>query len=310
MKIGKYNIDLSNPDKILFPDVGYTKKDLIDYYQRIADIMIPHMKNYPVSMHRFPDGVNGDDFFAKDKPDYFPGWIKSVKFPKLKGGNFEAPVVDKAAALVYLANQAVITPHLYLSRLGNLEYPDRMIFDLDPPRDTGEFNSLRKAAMDLRNILEQLKLKSWIQTTGSKGYHIIVPLDRSTDFDRTRSFAKDIARLLVFQAEDKYTLEQRKNKRGNRIFIDTLRNSYGATAVAPYSVRAKPEAPVATPLDWEEIENGASPRDWTIANIFNRLGQKKDPLIGMMRHRQSISKRDEKLRKFLDREKSAKDRKN
>lgn len=301
MKIGNHNIDISNRDKIFFPKSGLTKGDLIDYYADLADVMIPHMKRYGVSMHRFPDGIEGQSFYNKNAMDYFPDWIKTVKVPKREGGSFRAPVVDSKATLVFLADQAVLTPHLYLSRIDSLEYPDKMIYDLDPPENSEDYATVRKAALDIRAILRELDLQAWVQTTGSKGYHVVVPLDRKVKFAEVRQFASDVARVLVHRdGEQNYTLEQRKNKRKGRVFLDMLRNAYGATAVAPYSVRAKPEAPVATPLDWSELKDGALPRQWTMTSIRKRLGQKDDPWSGMMGHAQSIKSRREDLDKLLE----------
>ncbi len=143
---------------------------------------------------------------------------------------------------------------------------------------------------------------SWVQTTGSKGFHVVIPLDRQAEFDEVRKFARDVSLLLVHRHQDDYTLEQRKDKRKGRIFLDMLRNAYGATSVAPYSIRARPGAPVAVPLDWDEVEGGASPRDWNIENILKRMGQKQDPWSGMMQHARSISTRREKLDELLDQE--------
>lgn len=305
MKIGDHEIDVSNRDKVFFPDAGLTKGDMVDYYERVADIMVPHMVRYGLSMHRFPDGLQGEGFYQKDAPDYFPEWIPTVTVPKREGGSFDAPIVDSKAALVYLADQAVLTPHLYLARTDDLEHPDKMIYDLDPPEGTQNYGPVRRAALDVRDVLQELDLHSWVQTTGSKGFHVVVPLDRSQDFDQVRQFARDVALVLVRRHQDRYTLEQRKNKRGGRIFLDMLRNAYGATSVAPYAVRARPGAPVATPVDWHEVEAGASPRDWTIRNVPDRLAQKEDPWAGLMRHARSLAGRRERLDELLAQEKLA-----
>jgi bifunctional non-homologous end joining protein LigD len=302
MQIQGHYIQLSHRDKVFFPDAGLTKGDLIDYYATVADTMVPHMKRYPVSMQRFPDGLQGEGFYNKDAPDYFPDWIKTVRFPEREGGSFHAPVVDSKAALVYLADQAVLTYHLYLARTDDLERPDKLIFDLDPPHGTEDYHAVRRAALDVRAVLKELDLPSWVQTTGSQGFHVLVPLDRSAGFDAVRRFARDVALVLVRRHQDRYTLEERKNKRGDRIFLDMLRNAYGATSVAPYSVRARPGAPVATPLDWHEVESGASPRDWTIENIPSRLGQKQDPWSGLMRHASSVASHRDALDDLLDQE--------
>jgi bifunctional non-homologous end joining protein LigD len=291
MKIGSHEIEISNRQKVFFPESGITKGDLIDYYHTVAEVMLPHIKRYPVSMQRFPDGLEGEGFFNKDAPDYFPEWIETVEFPKREGGSFEAPIVDSTAALLYLADQAVVTFHPYLSRAEHLEHPDKMIYDLDPPEGTTDYAAVRQAALDLHHILSELDLVSFVQTTGSEGFHVVVPLDRKQDFDAVREFATQIARVLVKRHDEKYTLEQRKKKREGRIFLDMLRNAYGATSVAPYSVRARAGAPVATPISWDELREGASPRDWTLKSIPRRLGLIEDPWSGIMRHAQSTQNR-------------------
>ncbi|MCB2202427.1 non-homologous end-joining DNA ligase [bacterium] len=305
MKIDGHEIEVQHLDKVFFPEVNLTKGDLMDYYEAVSDVMVPHMKRYPVSMQRFPDGLKGKGFYNKDMPDYFPDWIKTVNFPKREGGSFNAPIVDSKASLMFLADQAVVTPHLYLSRADDLEHPDKMIFDLDPPEDTRDYALVRQAALDIRDVMGELDLKAWVQTTGSQGFHVVIPLDRSEDFDSVRAFAQDVARILIRRKEDTYTLEDRIKARKGRIFLDTLRNSYGATAVAPYAVRGKPSASVATPVDWQEVEDGVNPRDWTIENLQNRLAQKEDPWKGMMRHAQSLQSRKDKLQKILDAEPKA-----
>ncbi|MFP3853774.1 MAG: non-homologous end-joining DNA ligase [Anaerolineales bacterium] len=309
MRVGQRQIDVSNRDKVFFPDAGLTKADLIDYYGKVADTMLTHLKRYGVSMHRWPDGIEGEDFYNKDAPDYFPDWIKTFNFPKREGGSFNAPVVDSKAALIYLADKAVITFHTYLSRPNSLEQPDKMIYDLDPPEDAGDYGSVRQAALDMRGVLAELDLKCWVQTTGSKGFHVIVPLDGSESFDDVRGFARSVARVLVRRHSDRYTIEQRKKKRQGKIFLDMLRNAYGATSVAPYSVRALPSAPVATPVTWQEVEGGVSPRAWTMENIPRRLGQTDDPWSGMIRHAVSLGGRRDQLEKLLEQEEPAEEEK-
>lgn len=299
MKLNGHNIDISNRDKVLFPDKDLSKGDLIDYYVAIAPTMLPHIRAYPVSMQRFPDGIGQQGFFNKNTPDHFPPWIDRVNFPKVEGGSFQAPVIDTEAALAYCANQAMITAHLYLAERNSLRQPDRMIFDLDPPNTGDADERVRHTARDLHALLDQLGLVSWIQTTGSSGYHIVVALEGSHSFDDVRTFATDVARVLVRRDEESYTLEQRKKARGTRIFIDVLRNAYGATAVAPYAVRALPGAPVATPLDWQELKAGVSPQQWTIENMQQRLGQKKDPWKHMLQHRFDLKSYRKAVDEFL-----------
>ena len=270
-------VALSSLDKIFFPDAGLTKGDLIAYYRDVAPTMVPHMRGRAISMHRFPDGIDGEDFYQKNVPDYFPDWIRSETVSK-EGGEVEHVVCDDAATLVYLANQACITPHVWLSRVDRLRRPDRMVFDLDPSDSSLE--RVRFAARKVRVALEELGFVPYLMTTGSRGFHVWVPLERKEDFDTVRAFAHDLAKVLASRHPDRLTVEQRKNKRGDRVFLDYLRNGYAQTAVTPYAVRARPGAPVATPIDWDELP-GMEPRRYTIENLSRRLAQKDDPWADM-----------------------------
>ncbi|WP_075879901.1 non-homologous end-joining DNA ligase [Vreelandella massiliensis] len=300
MEIDGRHVEFSHRDKVFFPEAGLSKGDLIDYYLAVAETMLPHVKGHPVSLERFPDGIEGKGFFNKDTPEHFPDWIETVTFPRREGGSFHAPVIESRAALAYLADQAVLTPHLYLAPVGNLECPDRMIFDLDPPEGTRDFAAVRRAALDLHELLDEPGLAAWVQTSGSKGFHLLVPLDGKRDFDEVRDFARQTARLLVRRDPKRYTLEQRKEKRGCKVFLDVLRNSYGTTSVAPYAVRAKPGAPVATPLEWSEVERGAEPQGWTLESVPRRLTQKEDPWAKLAKHAFSLEKPWKKLKALLE----------
>lgn len=287
MKIDGHEIAVSNLDKVFFPESGLTKGDLIDYYRRIADVALPHWRERPLSMHRFPDGIDGKSFFQKDAPDYFPDWIERKTLRK-ENGSVTYVIANNAATLVYLADQGCITPHIGLSRVDQIDAPDRLIFDLDPSGD--DFAKVQSAARRLKALLDELELDAFVQTTGSRGLHVVVPLDRSAHFDEVRSFARMLAEHLAERHPDELTVEQRKRARGSRVFLDYLRNAYGQTAVAPYAVRAIAGAPVATPLTWPEaLADGLSPRRYTIENIFRRLGQKDDPWIEIGRRGKSIA---------------------
>jgi bifunctional non-homologous end joining protein LigD len=270
-------IELSSQQKVYFPDAGLTKGDVVDYYRRIAPTMLPHLQDRPLSMQRFPEGIASPGFYQKEVPEYFPGWIRRVAVMVEEEGQEQPQVVcDDAATLVYLANQGCITPHAWLSRAGNLRRPDKLIFDLDPPG--GDFQVVRAAAQALRELLSELELPSFLMTTGSKGLHVALPLDGRASYERTREFARDVAAQLVARDPERYTLELRKDAREGRLFLDYLRNAYAATSVAPYAVRARPGAPVATPLDWDELGNrDLHSATYTLENIFRRLGQKQDP---------------------------------
>jgi bifunctional non-homologous end joining protein LigD len=289
IRVGSRTIEVANLDKVMFPDEGITQGALMDYYRRIAETMLPYMKGRPLTMQRFPDGIGDGGFYQKEAPDYFPDWIRRVSI-EVKGEGQEQPQVicDDVATLVYLVDQGCITPHVWLSRADKLTHPDKLTFDLDPPDD--DFELVRSAAQSLREVLEGVGLLPFVMTTGSRGLHVVVPLDRSADFDTVRSFAKDLAGVLAEREADRLTTKVRKDKRGNRLFLDYLRNSYGQNTVAPYAVRAKPGAPVATPLDWDELsDSNLHSQTYTMQNIFRRLSQKEDPWKEMMRHARSLS---------------------
>lgn len=268
IKIGTRTIELSNQDKLFFPQSKITKGDLVTYYAHIAPVMVPYMKNRPISMQRFPQGIAADQegFFQKDAGSYFPEWITTIPIKKENGDTVNYVIVNNAATLVYLANQACITPHIWLSRTDKLEYPDRMIFDLDPSGKT-TFKDIQWIAKEIKKLLKQLHLTSYVTTTGSRGAHVVVPLKRIHTFDYVRDFAFDVACLLSSQYPQKATTDMRKEKRGNRIFIDWLRNGYGATTVAPYGVRAHEGAPVAAPLSWNEFMHISSSQEYTIKDV-------------------------------------------
>ncbi|HEX6199539.1 MAG TPA: non-homologous end-joining DNA ligase [Thermoanaerobaculia bacterium] len=294
IRIDGRTIELSNTGKVLFPDAGLTKGDLVEYYRRVADTMLPHLRGRPVSMQRYPDGIDGKRFFQKDAPDYFPDWIRFEEVAK-EGGTVRHVVCDDAATLVYLANQACITPHVWLSRAEHLERPDRMIFDLDPPEASEKGpGPARRAARTVRDRLRDLGFEPFLTTTGSRGFHVVVPLEPEAGFDEVRAFAQALARELAARQPDRLTVETRKDKRGGRVFLDYLRNGYAQTAVPPYAVRARPGAPVATPVSWEEL-SGLDPRRYTVKNLFKRLGQKEDPWAEIDRKRKPLGDARERL---------------
>lgn len=289
-----HTIEISHPDKIIFPDQSITKSGLVEYYQKIAGYILPYLEDRPLTMHRYPDGINGKDFYQKDEPDYFPGWIDTVNVKLREKGNQDFVVCNDEATLIYLANQASITPHIWLSQRDHLNNPDRLIFDLDPPE--GDFEIVQEAARDLKKLFDKLEMKSFVMTTGSKGMHVMIPLDGKSTFDESRDFAKAVADKLAERRPDQYTVEPRKDKRRGRLFLDYMRNAYGQTAVAPYALRARKDAPVATPLDWEEaLSSKTGPRSFHMGNIFKRLSQKNDPWHEISRHHYSISKAHSKL---------------
>lgn len=294
VKVGKRSLTLTNESRILFPKSRITKGDLISYYAAIAPVMLPYIKNHLITMVRYPSGIDEEGFYQKDAGTYFPDWITTQRVKK-EGGFVDYVVCNDAATLIYLANLACITPHIWLSQYTKLDYPDRMIFDLDPSQGV-TFSAVRKAALVLHEILQDLGLHSFVMTTGSRGLHVVVPLKRLAPFEYVREFARDVAQWMVQHDEKNLTLEMRKNKRGARIFVDYLRNGFGATAVAPYAVRPHEKAPVATPLEWHEVKNSKlSSQQYTIKTIHKRIAKMGDPWEHMMKQASSLKAARKKL---------------
>jgi bifunctional non-homologous end joining protein LigD len=288
LEVDSHVIEVSNPKKILFPDVGLTKQDLIDHYRRMAEIMLPHLAGRPLTMQRFPNGIEEEGFFQKEAPDYFPDWIERVTFELREDDRVQSQIIcNDVATLVYLANQSCITFHIWLSQKDKLEHPDKLIFDLDPPGEN--FELVRTTAKALRALLIEIGLVPFVMTTGSRGLHLVIPLDRSADFETVRDFAKDLADLMASRRPDDLTTATRKNEREERLFLDYLRNAYGQTSVAPYTVRAKPGAPIATPLDWTELDDPLlHSRRFNLENIAERVQQKGDPWRDMWQQARSL----------------------
>ncbi|MFH8933030.1 non-homologous end-joining DNA ligase [Streptomyces griseosporeus] len=268
VRAGRRTVEVHRPDKVLFPGGAdtkeYTKGDLVDYYRSVAPFMLPHLRGRPLMLERHPDGVDGPRFMQKNTPEHYPDWITRAELPK-EDGTVCHTVCDDTATLVYLADQACLTFHRWLSRTGSPTRPDRLVFDLDPADD--DFTAVREAARRLGDLLDQLRLPSALMTTGSRGLHVIVPLDGRDEVDAVREFARDVADLLVAEHPDRFTTAARKKDRGDRLYLDVQRNGYAQTAVAPYTVRARPGAPVAVPIAWEQLDDpDLGPRRWTLAD--------------------------------------------
>ena len=265
---------ITHPEKVLFPDDGITKGELAAYYEAIAPLMIPHMRNRPVTMERYPGGIDGKGFIQKDVSKGFPGWLQRAEVPK-KGGVVHHPLVADTRSLLWLVNQNSITQHVWVSRAPRLSEPDICVFDLDPAVD--DAGALRAAALALRDLLVEVGMTSWVKTSGSKGYHIAVPLRGGSDHGEVSSFAHAVGALLVQRNPKTLTQEFHKADRGGRILIDTGRNGYSATFAAAYTVRARPGAPVSAPCTWEEIARGeVGPQTFTVRNMADRVASVGD----------------------------------
>ncbi len=280
MTVARFDLDgrvveVSKADKVLFAADGITKGDLARYYRKIAATALPHYRDRPLTMQRFPDGIDRAGFFQKHVPDHFPGWIERRDLPS-KAGTVCHMLAHSAAALVYLVDQGCITPHLGVARVDLPDRPDRLVFDLDP--SDNDFAKVQEVAGALRDALDRRGIPSFVQTTGSRGLHVVIPLRRTAGFAPLRAFMRGFAQRIADAHPDIATTEQRKLARGDRVLIDTFRTAAGQTFAAPYAVRARPGAPVATPIRWDEaLAPGMSPRKYDIHSIPRRLGQIDDP---------------------------------
>jgi bifunctional non-homologous end joining protein LigD len=288
------SVEITHPDKPLFPADGLTKADIAGYYAAVSEWMLPHIRNRPLSLMIFPDGVEAHGFFQKNTPRHYPAWIRRVEVDK-RGGTVVHPLACDADTLVYLVGQNMITPHVWLSRADRLRQPDRIVFDLDPAPGA-DFNSVRRAARRTGDLLRDLGLEPFAQVTGSKGIHVWTPLRRRSTFEDVKPFARAAAELLAARHPDELTTEFRKSERGGRILVDVLRNAYAQTAVPPYAVRPRPGAPVATPIAWEELSDSRlRPDRWTVRNVLRRLDSKGDPWADISSFARGLSRAAKRL---------------
>ena len=257
-------IEITNAKKEVFANI--TKEDFVGYYKTAAPIMLPHIKDRPISMFRIPHGMREEGFFQKHVPDYFTSWMKKVEIFR-KGKKIKYIMANDEESIAYLATQMVI-PHIWPARVDKLEYPDKMIFDLDP--SVNDVAMTQQAAFDVKKFLDELKMPSYIMTSGNKGYHIVVPLDRSTKQEDVKTFASKIAKVLATHYSNTITDEMRIEKRNGRVMLDIFRNSPTHTAVAPYSVRASLRGGIAMPIEWSEVRK-ITPHYFTLDNAYERL---------------------------------------
>ncbi|HYJ73022.1 MAG TPA: non-homologous end-joining DNA ligase [Actinomycetota bacterium] len=283
LQVGGRTVQVSSVAKPFFPDAGLVKGDLVAYYRDVAEVMLPYLRGRPLNLQRFPNGVNGKGFWQQGASEHFPDWIRTVTVERRgRGGTVDHVVCDDAATIVYLANLSTVTFHAWTSTVEHLARPDLVIIDLDPDPDQG-LEVVRAAARSVKAACEEVGLASFIQTSGSRGYHVVMPLQPGPDVEVVRDFAAELALLVAARDPDRLSVEWRKAKRDGRLLLDTARMGYAQTLVAPYSVRPKPEAPVATPIEWSELGR-VEPRTYTVANLRRRLARKPDPWVGMADH--------------------------
>lgn len=264
-------VEVSNPDKVMYPADGYTKADVIGYYQAVAAVMLPHLESRPLTLQRYPNGIHGNGFMQKNASSHFPASIERVEVPK-EGGTTNHPLISSADDLAYLANQGTITFHIWTSRLPDLERPDRLVLDLDPPDGGGP---PREPARVARSVLDEVGLDSGLMTTGSSGFHVVAPIRPEHDYETVGHLARLLAGVVAARMPDSATTEFLKKNRKGRVFIDWLRNRWAQSAVSPWSLRPLDGAPVAMPIDWEELEK-ADPRGWDLESASTRA-ERPDP---------------------------------
>ena len=267
-------VEVSNADRVVFPD-GLTKGELVEYYSRVAEHLLPHLCGRALTIQIAPKGVGGEGVtYVKERRKHFPDWVGAVEVPRQGKPPFLMPVIESADALRYIANQGMITPHVGLARIDAPDHPDRLVFDLDPSTD--DLGVVKDAALELRTFLTELGLVPHVKATGSRGLHVTVPLDRTATMDESREFAEWVASTMAERHPDDLTTAFSKADRGSRLFLDVLRNARSQTEVAAYGVRAKDGAPVAAPLEWDEVRSW-EPGRWTVRNLFRRLAARPDP---------------------------------
>src|SRR3954471_14417505 len=283
VRAGRRSVRISHPDKVLFPDDGITKLDLAEYYAAVAPAMVEHTRDRPLNLWRWNNGIDEDVVVQQAIPKGAPDWVRTVTVSRRKGGEITKVVGGEAATLVWLANPNCVTPHVWTARPGRPPSPDRIGSDCDPP-DEGDdhFEEIRAGALAIGDLLRDRGLSPYAMTSGSRGIHVVAPLRRGPDSNTVRTVAGEMAEEVAARLPDQLTTSWRKAGRGGRVLVDAARNTYAQTAVAPYAVRAKPGAPVATPLAWEELSAAElSPRRWTLRDVPGRLEARGDPWDGI-----------------------------
>ncbi len=284
---GRQRIAITHPDKVMFAKPPITKLELAQHYDRVGAAMLPHVRGRPLALEVFPGGTSERGFFVKQAPAHFPDWVHTAEVPK-KGGSNRQVVVENAATLVFLANQNVVTPHIWLSRIDDLRKPDRLIIDLDPSPGVS-FADVRAAAREAGARLRDVGLTPYAMLTGSRGIHVVCPLRRGPTFGDVHGFARRIAEEMVDEDPGRLTLEWHRDERGARIYLDVNRINYAQHAVAPYAVRPRPGAPVAMPIHWAELDDADLTADtFTIATAADRLRADGDAWKGIGRHARAL----------------------
>ena len=299
MTIDGRHLKFTNLNKIYFPADGYTKRDLVNFYDAVADLLMPYLKDRPLSLKRYPDGIDHDFFFQKDVPASFASWMRTELIPsEHKAKPIRFALAEDRASLLYLANLGCIDHNPWMSRVGSLEHPDFILIDLDP--QGCEYDKIIEAAQLVRKKLDMVGLEGYPKTTGGDGMHIYVPLEPVYTYEQSRTFAEIIGRLVAAERPDLFTTPRAVSKRQHgRVYFDYLQNGESKTIAAPYVVRAHPGAPVATPLAWREVTFGLLPTQFTIRNAMDRFARVGDLFSGVLTNLQRLEKGMEKLESLV-----------
>jgi len=293
---GDITVACTNVDRVMFPDSGIKKSEVLHYYFTVADFMLPEIDQRPISVERYTKGIDTSGFFQKHYQKHYPSWLDKEELGAKTRVVY--PIVDSTAGLVYLANQGSIAFHIWPSRREQPEYPDLLVFDLDPPE--GRFDLVRETALNLRELFEELDLPSFVKTTGSKGLHVVVPLDGRSTFGEVSQFCHRVAKLMTERHPDKVTLEFYKKDRKGRLFLDTLRNALGATLVAPWSLRGRAGAPISMPIGWDEVEDPAlAANGFKLRDVRKRIDSHGNPWEKLRSQVGSIDDADAALDKLV-----------
>ncbi len=282
-------LTVKNLDKVFWPGCGCTKGDLLRYYRDLAPVLLPYLHDRPLTLVMCPNGITAGCYYRRKLPDFAPEWMPRVLYnPRSKSGRVPLILAENEAHLIWLANLAAVEFHVWSSTAGDLAHPTWLVLDLDPGEQT-PFDSVLEAALLIREELTSLGLRSWPKTSGGRGLHVLVPLERHYTHAEVRSWAKEFTRRLASRYPGRMKLPHGATHRGEGVYIDYAQNGYGRNTAAPYSLRAKPGAPVSTPLAWDEVEAGGfGPADFNLKNLSRRLEEKGDLCAGLLRSRQRL----------------------
>ena len=298
LTVNKTKVTVSNPEKVLFPESGITKKEYVAFYRDVAKWALPHYEGRPISLERFPNGVGGERFFQKEIPDYFPDYFRRVDVEGDDGEVKPYGVIDNKQSFVYVANMVAVI-HTWTSCADHLRRPDRIIWDMDP-MDVG-FDKVRAGARLFKYLLEELGMRPWVMTSGSRGLHVVVSIEPEHDTEEVFAFSKETSDLMARKLPQLFTTIFTKSKRGKRVYVDYLRNRFAQTAVGPYVVRAIEGGPISMPIQWEELDDeSVGPQSFTLRNAIDKLKSEGDAWKGMYRKRDRLEEAMERLKERLN----------